>query len=358
MGFVGAGYMGQLAHIANYTRTPGAEMLALAEPRPRLRELVAERYGIQRTYPDHRELAADEDVDAVAAIMHESLVPTVVRDLLEAGKHVITEKPMGVDSEKCRELAALADERGLVYQVGYMKRHDTGIALAKSIIEEMIAGGRFGDLGMVRVWSFGGEWKYGIEEHIRTDEQVPEGVSETSSRPRWIPDDLLALHNRVLNVDSHVTNLVRFLTAQDFEFEQIGYRGMDRPFVLQGWTDAGANVALEIGQLSAPRWYEGVELYFEHAVVRVLPPPPLRRQSAARVIVEEMGDRPRVVEPEAPPGWAFAEQARHFVASVFGDEEPLSPAADAVRDVELAERAVRLACKNSASDSRGSNHAD
>ncbi|MGC9320258.1 MAG: Gfo/Idh/MocA family protein, partial [Armatimonadota bacterium] len=285
MGFVGAGYMGQVAHIANYARLERAEMLALAEPREALRRRVAERYHIQRTYPDHRELAADPDVEAVAAIMHESLVPPVVRDLLEAGKHVITEKPMGVASDECAELAALAEEQDLVYQVGYMKRHDTGISLARGIIDEAMSSGRYGELGMVRVWNFGGEWQYGIEGPITTDEEPPQGLSPRRPLPEWIPEELQPLYRRVLNVDSHVTNLVRLFIEQDYEFEHVGYRGMDRPFVMQGWSEGRVNCVFEIGQLPAPRWYEGLQLFFERAVVRIEPPPPLRRQAATTLRV-------------------------------------------------------------------------
>jgi len=64
------------------------------------------------------------------------------------------------------------------------------------------------------------------------------------------------------------------------------------------------------------------------------------------VVLREMGEDPRTVEPEAAPGWAFAEQARHFLASVRGEEEPASPAEDALRDVELAEQAVRLVAQS------------
>ncbi len=341
MGFVGAGYMGQLAHIGNYAGLDGCELVALAEPRSKLARKVADSHGIERLYRDHRELAADEQVEAVAAILPQQRVTPVVRDLLEADKHVITEKPMGVRSGDCRELAEMADERGLIYQVGYMKRHDTGVLLAKQMIDEALETGRLGEITMARAWCFGGEWKFGIEEPITTDESVPDGLSEARTFPEWIPDDLRSLFSRTLNVDSHVTNLVRFLIG-DYRLEQAAWRDMSRPLVLQGWSDSGASCVFELGKLPAPRWHEGVELFFEGGTLLIEPPPPLRRQSAARVVLREMGESPRTIEPEAEPGWAFEAQARHCLASVRGDEQPASPACDAMRDVELAERAVRL----------------
>ena len=342
MGFIGAGYMGQLAHIANYAPLPDCRPVALAEPRAELARRVAEAHGIERVYRDHRELATDPEIDAVAAILPQQLVTPVVRDLLEAGRHVITEKPMGVRSEDCAELAARADERGLVYQVGYMKRHDTGVILARRLVDELLATGRLGAIMMARAWCFGGDWTFGIGEPITTDERVPEGVSEAQALPDWIEERHHQLLRRLLNVDTHVTNLVRFLLDEDFELEHAAFRDMDRPIVLQGWSASGANCVFELASLPAPRWHEGVELIFERGTLLVEPPPPMRRQSAARVVLREMGEEPRTIEPEAAPGWAFAAQARHFLSSVRGNEPPVSPASDALRDVELAEQAVRL----------------
>ncbi len=340
MGFVGAGYMGQLAHIANYAALDGAELVALAEPRSKLAQEVASCHGIERVCHDHREVANDPEVEAVAAILPQRLVSPVVRDLLDAGKHVITEKPMGVSSEECAELAALAEERGLVYQVGYMKRHDPGVRLARRMLEGLLESERLGGLQFARVWCFGGEWKYGIEPPITTDEPVPDGVSPARPSPQWIPQDLHGLFNRILNVDSHVTNLLRFLIG-DYDLEVAAWRE-GRPLVVQGWAECGASCVFELGHLPAPRWHEGVELFFAEGTLRIEPPPPLRRQAVARVVLHEMGERPRVIEPAAAPGWAFADQARHFLASVRGRERPASPASDAVRDVQLAEQAVRL----------------
>jgi predicted dehydrogenase len=316
-------------------------MALLAEPREELARQVAEAHGIARVYHDHRELAADASVDAVAAILPQQLVTPVVRDLLEAGKHVITEKPMGVRSEDCRELVELAAERDRIYQVGYMKRHDNGVLMARRMIEDALDSGRLGAITMVRAWCFAGEWKFGIEDPITTDEQPPE-VSEARPFPDWIPEGLRGLYNRVLNVDSHATNLVRFLLGEDYQFEQAAFRDMSRPIVLQGWSESGANCVFELGKLPAPRWHEGVEIFFEGGTLLVEPPPPMRRQSSARVVLREMGDDPRTMEPEAAPGWAFADQARHFLASVRGEQQAASPGHDAVRDVELAEQAVRL----------------
>ncbi len=52
-GIVGAGFVGQLAHISNYARIKDCEIVALAARRPELRRKIAESYGILRTYATH-----------------------------------------------------------------------------------------------------------------------------------------------------------------------------------------------------------------------------------------------------------------------------------------------------------------
>ena len=93
LGFVGSGFMGQLAHIANYATIPDCELVALAEGRIETAKAVARRYEIQEVYRTHREMLEKADLDGIVAIMGYNLYHAVVPDILEAGKSVATEKP-------------------------------------------------------------------------------------------------------------------------------------------------------------------------------------------------------------------------------------------------------------------------
>jgi len=112
MGFIGCGFMGQLAHIANYARLHDeCDLVAVADVRPLLAKKVAARYGIRETYTDHRELLEKADVDAVAAIMYYGHHYAVVPDVIESGRHLITEKPMACSASSAREWKAAADAK-------------------------------------------------------------------------------------------------------------------------------------------------------------------------------------------------------------------------------------------------------
>src|SRR5262245_43429965 len=118
IGMIGAGFIGQLAHLMNYIEIPGCQILGLAEFRPELRRKVAERYGIPRVYATHRDLLQDADIEAVVVVTPRPYTAPVVLDCLEAGKHVLSEKPMAGTSEQGERLVECARRRKLHYAVG------------------------------------------------------------------------------------------------------------------------------------------------------------------------------------------------------------------------------------------------
>ena len=182
LGFVGCGMMGQLAHLENYARLPNVELVALAEGRPRLARLVAERHGFRRIYTDHRALADDPEVDAVVSVMGFDLNYGVVRDLLAAGKHVTTEKAMCLTAGGADELVRLAESSGRVYQVGYMKRFDPAVLQAKEWIAARRVDNAHGPLLYARIWCAHGDWTWHTPPPLTTDEKPP--AYDTPREPR------------------------------------------------------------------------------------------------------------------------------------------------------------------------------
>ncbi len=341
MGFVGSGYMGQLAHIANYAKlTEECEMVALAEGRPELAKKVAARYGIARVYPDHQAIAADKEIEAVAAIMGDPLHYPIAKDLLLAGKHVIIEKPIAVSSEEADELVALAEKKGLVFQVGYMKRHDNGVNLAKEHLTRFRQSKEHGELRFVRAWCWGGDWIFGHDAPIKTEEERPDYKLPGKGFPAFLTEEKRRFFGSLNNVQSHISNLLRYLLGEDFTPEYVSPITREG-FVITAKTDSGALMVMEGGWLAAHRWYEGVQFHFAEAIVTVLPPPPLARETAAEVEIYA-GKMRQTLTLHAQPSWAFLDQARHFLESVQGKAEPRSPAREAAKDLVFFEQVMRL----------------
>ena len=100
IGIIGCGFTGQLVHIPNYATNKNCSIVALAAGRNELREKVAQRYGIPRTYKTHKELLKDPEVEAVVIVTARPGIGPVALDCLKAGKHVLTEKPMSSTIEQ------------------------------------------------------------------------------------------------------------------------------------------------------------------------------------------------------------------------------------------------------------------
>ena len=93
------------------TEVPGLELAAIQGRRREHLETLQEQFGIERVYTDLDECLADASVDTVWVALPNSLHFEVSRQALEAGKHVICEKPFVLEESELEELRALATAR-------------------------------------------------------------------------------------------------------------------------------------------------------------------------------------------------------------------------------------------------------
>ncbi|MCS7234850.1 MAG: Gfo/Idh/MocA family oxidoreductase [Armatimonadota bacterium] len=131
VGVVGLGKWGR-HHVRIYHQLPEAELVAVASPNP---EEVAEfsaRYRVPG-FLDHRELVGK--VDAVSVVTPTVHHYAIARDLLQAGVHVLVEKPITARVEEARELVELARARDRVLLVGHVERF-------KPSVEELLGRAR------------------------------------------------------------------------------------------------------------------------------------------------------------------------------------------------------------------------
>ena len=115
LGVVGCGLITQLAHLpALAAQSERFAVVAVADPSPRVREAVARRHGIAAAYAAHEDLLAHAGVDAVLVASPNGTHAQVTLDALDAGAHVLVEKPMcltATDAGRIVEFAARAGPR-------------------------------------------------------------------------------------------------------------------------------------------------------------------------------------------------------------------------------------------------------
>ena len=201
VGLVGSGFIGQVAHLASYVDLPNVELVGLAELRPKLGKLVADRFNIPKLYDSHRNLLADQasQLDAVVAIVRREHTVSVAKDILQAGIPLFTEKPMAPTVAQGNSLVSISRELDCLYVTGFMRRHDEGVQLARTAFQDILSSGELGDPVLFRCYCFGGGDYCNISGQIRTEEPQPRH-RELPIAPAWVPEALEKEYERFLNV--------------------------------------------------------------------------------------------------------------------------------------------------------------
>ena len=115
------------------------DLTTLCDVNPEAAKAKAETYGIPRTMTID-EVAAAQDIDLVVCLTGPAVHYTVIRQMLEAGKHVYTEKMFTTDLAQARELVKLADEKGLYLGVAPDTVLGAGIQTARCMIDRGMIG--------------------------------------------------------------------------------------------------------------------------------------------------------------------------------------------------------------------------
>jgi predicted dehydrogenase len=142
IGVVGTGWWATQAHLPALTSYDGAVVTAIADPDDAARTAAAERFSIERSYADPNDLFSSGDVDGViVAVPHVHHYP-LAKAALDAGLHVMVEKPMVLESSHAWDLVDTAAAAGLHLMVGYAYHYTRAAAR----VAELVGSGRIGEL--------------------------------------------------------------------------------------------------------------------------------------------------------------------------------------------------------------------
>lgn len=343
--FIGAGWMGQLAHLANYVRLRDegeCEIAGVTDLRHELAVEVAREHSLPHVYADVDELLADSTVDGVVCVQQWPNNYPLVRRALEARKSVITEKPMTGRLDEAEELVELASRAGVLYAVGFMKRYDPGVVAARELVGEARRTDRLGRLLTVDALCNGGDWVQNAGAPIGVHAAGP----APRPRPRY-PDSCTSparqsAYEYLINIFSHNVNLCHYLLERELAPAYATFRGNSAFGAVLRADDV--LVTVRGASAGAHEWREWTTLTFEKGELRIKSASPMNRQSAANVtLLSEENGRYETTRLHPPPQWAFYLQARGFIRALAGLEPPRAPAAECVRDVRVLEGLVKIA---------------
>jgi predicted dehydrogenase len=306
IGVLGAGPISQAAHFEACRKAENAGLYAICDVAEDLLERVAAIHAPEKVYGDYDAMLADPDVDAViVAIADQFHVPMALK-ALEAGKHVLVEKPMGVTVEECEGLRDAAGASGLVVQIGTEKRFDEGIAYARDFIRE-----EMGEMIALKAWYCDSTHRYTMTDALQP---VIES-SERTRRPEGNPKADLRRYY-VLGHASHLLDTARFLGG---EIAAVRTRLVEK-FGAYCWFSEVAFADGSVGHLDMTikvrmDWHEGFQVYGEHgSVIGKTYNPWFYKSSDVECFSESDGQYHR---PLGADGHFFRRQVEGFADSIL-----------------------------------------
>ena len=193
IGVIGCGKIAQIRHLPEYAANPAVKLYGLYDLNAARTASLAEQYGA-KAFSSYQELLDDPAIDAVSVCTANSFHCEVTVAALQAGKHVLCEKPMATTLAQCEQMVAAAQGSGKFLMIGHNQR----LARAHAKAKELIVQGEIGDIVTFRT-AFG----HAGPETWTID---PQNV--------WFFDKKLAAFGAMADLGIHKTDLIQFLTGQ------------------------------------------------------------------------------------------------------------------------------------------------
>jgi predicted dehydrogenase len=315
IGFIGAGGMGN-HHAREVLRREEARIVAFCDPDSSARERMRTTLGAAaegvRAYAAPEEMLGAERLEAVVITTPHTQHGAHVRAALEAGLHVLVEKPMTTTARDARELIALSEKSGKVLAIAYQRHGDGKFIKAR----ELVQSGTIGDVRLV---------------HVIIAQDCLDIFRPNAS---WRADPALSGGGHFMDTGSHINDMLLWITGLEPKRVQA--------FINQEGTlvDVQTAVAVEftngaVGSLSytslSPEWREEFTFYGTEGVMRFGQAEPLR--------VTRRGED--TVLPR-PAGGGKA-PLQNFLDVVQGKGEVQAPPICGLRVAQLTEAAYKSA---------------
>ena len=140
VGVIGCGRWAGWAHLPGWTRDERCQVVAVCDRDEGLVQAAADRFGVADAFTDHRRVIERDDVDVIDVVTGDEEHFTLTMAALEAGKHVLCEKPVAHDYRDTLRARDLAAAKGLGTKVGFTFRYSPAVRYMKELIDEGFVG--------------------------------------------------------------------------------------------------------------------------------------------------------------------------------------------------------------------------
>jgi predicted dehydrogenase len=252
VGVLGAGQIAQAAHFEACVKARNAELHAICDVADDLRERMAITHGAQKTYADYDAMLADPDIDAVIIATADAFHIAATAKALEAGKHVLCEKPLGVTIEEAECLRVPLAQSKKLLQVGHMKRFDAGLQSAKEfIVSEM------GELVALKAWYCDSTHRYANTDAVQPTIVASRNARKPSQNPKA---DLRRYY--MLAHGCHLIDTARYLAGDIVAVDaRLAEKAGLRTWFVAVEFASGAVGHLDLTIAVRMDWHEGFQIY-------------------------------------------------------------------------------------------------
>ncbi|WP_141503418.1 Gfo/Idh/MocA family protein [Paenibacillus luteus] len=328
---IGTGSISSL-HLESYKNNKNVNLYAVCDLNEERAKAAAEKYGAEKVYTDYRELLANSEIDAVSICTWNNTHAEISISALEAGKHVLVEKPLCRTVEEALLVQEAVRKSGKLLQVGFVRRYDTNAQLLRAMADR----GEFGEIyfakaSTIRRLGNPGGWFSDIERSgggplIDIGVHVIDLCWYMMGRPKPVSVSANTYHK--LGNRSNVEHL-SFYQAADYDAEKNTVEDMANALIR---FENGASLLVDVSFTLHAKSNEGtVKLYGEKGGFEIDP---------ETVIVTEQNNTILNVYPQTDSkgfefNGAFQNEINHFIDCVTSGEQPISPVEDGVEIMKI-----------------------
>lgn len=345
LGIIGTGNIAGAYHAPLEQFPDKVRLVGVADSRPDAAAAFAARHEGAVVFADVPALLADPQIEGVIICTTHASHHPLAKSALEAGKHVLVEKPLACTVAEGRELVELAAARGLTLMVAQCQRYDPSYRGIKAVVDSE----DFGKVLAVRFDAMQGLFK-----------------NDVFPRGHWLTDGAIAGGGIVISVLVHRIDLVRYLVGDVIRVSAT-YRTADPEFKNGAEDFAAALLEFEngaIGQMfgtySGYRmpYSEGLMIFGESGAVHAQPdagnyqspgfyatrttPRPRREEDLWMSQFRDFLPVPPTREG-LPTEHQFVNETLHFAECVRSGREPLSSGRDNLGTLKVIEGCAQSA---------------
>lgn len=324
VGVIGCGSIAQNRHLIEYQMNESVEIVAVCDIVLERAEKMAAFYQA-KAYEDYEKVLL-EDIDAISVCLPNYLHAPVSTKALQAGKHVLCEKPMAISSKEAVEMIQASDTSGKKLMIAHNQRFVASHAKARELIQQK-------DIG--KIYSFRTTFGHGGPESWSID-----------GNNSWFFKKDEAFIGAMGDLGVHKADLIRYLLGEEFQdisafIESSAKENSDvddnAVFILRSETGV-------IGTLTASWSYNTEEdnstiIYGEKGVIRLEADPKyglILEYSNGEKVNYALGK----IQSNETDGQTTTHVIDHFVDCVLNNKQPLIDGSEGKKSLELILAAV------------------